>query len=75
MNILQSIFTDYYEHIIYQLHPRPAVIVVILPMAVPCMVALIVVNLNLFPSGARAAFVLPAVTSTIKCAPFTCPVS
>ena len=26
MNILQSIFTDYYEHIIYQLHPRPAVI-------------------------------------------------
>ena len=26
MNRLQSIFTDYYEHIIYQLHPRPAVI-------------------------------------------------
>ena len=26
MNILQSIFTDYYEHIIYQLHTRPAVI-------------------------------------------------
>ena len=26
MNILQSIFTDYYEHIIYKLHPRPAVI-------------------------------------------------
>lgn len=26
MNILQSIFTDYYEHIIYELHPRPAVI-------------------------------------------------
>ena len=26
MNILQSIFTDYYEHIIYDLHPRPAVI-------------------------------------------------
>ncbi len=25
MNILQSIFTDYYEHIIYELHPRPAV--------------------------------------------------
>lgn len=25
MNILQSIFTDYYEHIEYQLHPRPAV--------------------------------------------------
>ena len=26
MNTLQSIFTDYYEHIIYELHPRPAVI-------------------------------------------------
>ena len=26
MNILQSIFTDYYEHMIYELHPRPAVI-------------------------------------------------
>ena len=26
MNILQSIFTDYYEHIIYELHPRDAVI-------------------------------------------------
>lgn len=26
MNILQSIFTDYYEHIIYELHPRPAII-------------------------------------------------
>ena len=26
MNILQSIFTDYYEHIIYEFHPRPAVI-------------------------------------------------
>ena len=26
MNILQSIFTDYYKHIIYELHPRPAVI-------------------------------------------------
>lgn len=26
MNIIQSIFTDYYEHIIYELHPRPAVI-------------------------------------------------
>ena len=26
MNILQSIFTDYYEHIIYELHSRPAVI-------------------------------------------------
>ena len=25
-NILQLIFTDYYEHIIYELHPRPAVI-------------------------------------------------
>ena len=26
MNILQSIFTDYYKHIIYELHPHPAVI-------------------------------------------------
>ena len=26
MNILQSIFIDYYEHMIYELHPRPAVI-------------------------------------------------
>ncbi len=26
MNILQSIFTDYYEHIQYELHPRPAVL-------------------------------------------------
>ena len=26
MNILQSIFTAYYEHMIYELHPRPAVI-------------------------------------------------
>lgn len=26
MNILQPIFTDYYEHIVYELHPRPAVI-------------------------------------------------
>ena len=26
MNILQSICTDYYKHIIYELHPRPAVI-------------------------------------------------
>lgn len=26
MNILQSIFSDYYEHIIYKLNPRPAVI-------------------------------------------------
>ncbi len=26
MNILQSIFTDYYEHLVYELHPRPAVI-------------------------------------------------
>ena len=26
MNILQSIFTNYYEHMIYELHPRPAVI-------------------------------------------------
>ena len=26
MNILQSIFTDYYEPIIYKLHPRPSVI-------------------------------------------------
>lgn len=26
MNILQSIFTDYYEQIIYELHPRPTVI-------------------------------------------------
>ena len=26
MNILQSIFSDYYEHILYLLHPRPAVI-------------------------------------------------
>ena len=26
MNILQSIFNDYYEHMIYELHPRPAVI-------------------------------------------------
>ena len=26
MNILQPIFTDYYEPIIYKLHPRPSVI-------------------------------------------------
>lgn len=26
MNILQSIFNDYYEHILYELHPRSAVI-------------------------------------------------
>lgn len=26
MNILQNIFTDYYEHIVYELHPRSAVI-------------------------------------------------
>ena len=26
MNILQSIFSDYYEHIVYLLHPRPVVI-------------------------------------------------
>ncbi len=26
MNVLQSIFTDYYEHIVYELHHRPAVI-------------------------------------------------
>ena len=26
MSILQSIFTDYYEPIIYKLHPRPSVI-------------------------------------------------
>ena len=26
MNRLQSIFTDYHEHMIYELHPRPAVI-------------------------------------------------
>lgn len=25
MNILQTIFTDYFEHIEYELHPRPAV--------------------------------------------------
>jgi Putative transposase/Transposase zinc-binding domain len=25
-NILQTIFTDYYEHIIYELHPRPSVV-------------------------------------------------
>lgn len=26
MHILQSIFTDYYEHVQYELHPRPAVL-------------------------------------------------
>lgn len=26
MSILQSIFSDYYEQIIYQLHPRPAIV-------------------------------------------------
>lgn len=26
MNVLQSIFSDYYEHIVYELHHRPAVI-------------------------------------------------
>ena len=26
MNILQSIFSDYYEHILYELHPRASVI-------------------------------------------------
>lgn len=45
MNVLQSIFTDYYEHILYELHPRPAVIeninkmiiVVTLLTVVPCL--------------------------------------
>lgn len=26
MSILQDIFNDYYEHIIYELHPRPSVV-------------------------------------------------
>ena len=66
MNILQSIFTDYYEHIIYELHPRPAVIENVnkmihcgaLLMVVPCMAVLTVEILNLFPFVAKAVFVL-----------------
>lgn len=50
-NILQNIFIDYYEHILYELHPRQTeieniskMIVVILLMAVLSLHALIVVN-------------------------------
>ena len=51
-NILQNIFIDYYEHILYELHPRQTeieniskmIIVVILLMAVLSLHALIVVN-------------------------------
>lgn len=55
MNILQSIFTDYYEHIIYKLHPRPAVIENVdkmihcgVPLLLPPALINMMVNLLLF---------------------------
>ena len=83
MNILQSIFTDYYEHIIYELHPRPAVIenvnkmihCVILLTVVPCMAVLTVEILNLFPFAVKVVFALPAETNTTSFVLFICPVS
>ena len=74
MNILQSIFTDYYEHIIYELHPCPAVIENVDKMihcgdpshggamygCTHCG------HLNLFPSAVKAVSVLLAVTIFLK---------
>ena len=72
MNILQSIFTDFYEHIIYELHPRP---VVTLPTVVPCMAVLIVGILNLFLFVVKAVFALLVETNTTSFVLSICPAS
>lgn len=83
MNILQSIFTDYYEHIIYELHPRPAVIENVNKMihcgdsshggamygCPHCG------NLKFVPFAVKAVFVLPAETNTTSFVLFICPAS
>ena len=83
MNILQSIFTDYYEHIIYELHPRPAVIENVNKMihcgdsshggamygCPHCG------NLKLFLFVVKAVFALPAETNTTSFVLFRCPAS
>lgn len=83
MNILQSIFTDYYEHIIYELHPRPAVIENVNKM-IHCgdpshggamYGCLTVAILNLFPFAVKAVFALPAETNTISSVLSICPAS
>lgn len=71
MNILQRIFTDYYEEIKYTLHPRKTEMeisircwaVAILPSAELCMSAPIVAILNLSLSVVTAAFVPLVVTN------------
>lgn len=83
MNILQSIFTDYYEHIIYELHPRPAVIENVNKMihcgdpshggamygCPHCG------NLKFVPFRCKSRFALPAETNTTSFVLFICPVS
>ena len=83
MNILQSIFTDYYEHIIYELHPRHAVIENVNKMihcgdpshggamygCPHCG------NLKFIPFRCKSRFALPAETNTISSVLSICPAS
>ena len=83
MNILQSIFTDYYEHIIYELHPRPAVIENVNKM-IHCgdpsyggamYGCLHCGNLKFVPFRCKSRFALPVETNTTSFVLFICPVS
>jgi hypothetical protein len=75
MNILQKIFNDHYEEMLYILHPHRSVIdnvekmlnwVVTLLLAVRCMAVLIAVNLNLFPLATIQNSVIPAGSNTVQ---------
>lgn len=70
MNVLQKIFKDHFEEMIYIQHPRDSVIenvekmihCGILLLAVPCMPALPAEISNMFLSAVIPGFVLPAAT-------------
>ncbi len=81
MNILQSIFTDYYEHIIYKLHPRPSIIENVNkmihcgdPSHVDAMFGCPHCgNLKFVPFRCKSRFALPAEINTINSGLFICP--
>ena len=77
MNILQTIFKDHYEEMLYILHPRQAVIDNVDKMincgdphlVGQCMPVPNAGILNLSPSAVRADFVQPVVSNTARTDP------
>ena len=76
MNILQKIFTDYYEKIVYELHPRQAIVENVDKM-IHCGNssyggALFGCDECGHPFDAKVGFALPAVTNTLLTVPPPC---